>query len=278
MTNAYYNATGNPTHASTGASSTQRAEFALIEDGFDAVEQALDTIGAGNVSGPVSSVNSNFAQFNGTTGAIIKDGGLSLSTSTSLGTSNTLISSQGAVKSYVDTKDATLLPKAGGTMTGLLTLSGAPSSSLHAATKTYVDTGLATKQASLGYTPVDKAGDTGVGALSGTSFTGVLRHSGSYFILDPYNGTYDDGGYARCYWDGNSGWILFQRSGGSGPAGCSLKATAFIGPLTGNADTATSAASADAVAYANVSGKPVVTFATSGTPSGGSSGDIFLVY
>ena len=30
--------------------------------------------GAGNVTGPGSAVNSNFAQFNGTTGAVIKDG------------------------------------------------------------------------------------------------------------------------------------------------------------------------------------------------------------
>jgi hypothetical protein len=35
--------------------------------------------------------------------------------------------------------DATKLPLAGGTLTGLLTLSGAPTSALHAATKTYVD-------------------------------------------------------------------------------------------------------------------------------------------
>ena len=35
-----------------------------------------------------------------------------------------------------------LLPKSGGTMTGKLTLSGDPTSNLHAATKQYVDTGL----------------------------------------------------------------------------------------------------------------------------------------
>ena len=40
-----------------------------------------------------------------------------------------------------------LLEKAGGTMTGALTLSGAPSSNLHAATKLYVDTADATKAA-----------------------------------------------------------------------------------------------------------------------------------
>lgn len=52
-------------------------------------------------------------------------------------------------------------------MTGELTLSSAtPAGSLSAAPKQYVDTGLATKQASLGFTPVNKAGDTGVGPIA----------------------------------------------------------------------------------------------------------------
>ena len=42
-------------------------------------------------------------------------------------------------KAYVDTEVATKLPLAGGTLTGLLTLSGAPTANLHAATKQYVD-------------------------------------------------------------------------------------------------------------------------------------------
>ena len=52
-------------------------------------------------------------------------------------------------------------------MTAELTLSSSsPAGSLSAAPKQYVDTGLATKQASLGFTPVNKAGDTGVGPLA----------------------------------------------------------------------------------------------------------------
>jgi hypothetical protein len=39
----------------------------------------------------------------------------------------------------VDTADATKLNLSGGTLTGALTLSGAPTSNLHAATKAYVD-------------------------------------------------------------------------------------------------------------------------------------------
>src|SRR4029077_2726352 len=42
-----------------------------------------------------------------------------------------------ATKAYADT----MLPLAGGTLTGLLTLSGPPSNPLHAATKAYVDAG-----------------------------------------------------------------------------------------------------------------------------------------
>ena len=52
-------------------------------------------------------------------------------------------------------------------MTGELTLSSStPANALSAASKGYVDTGLATKQASLGFTPVNKAGDTGVGPIA----------------------------------------------------------------------------------------------------------------
>jgi phage-related tail fiber protein len=52
-------------------------------------------------------------------------------------------------------------------MTGELTLSSAtPGGALSAVPKTYVDSNLATKQGALGYTPVNKAGDTGVGPLA----------------------------------------------------------------------------------------------------------------
>lgn len=64
------------------------------------------------------------------------------------------------------------LPRNGSAaMTGELTLSSSsPSGSLSAASKGYVDTGLSAKQASLGFTPINKAGDTAVGslAMSGT--------------------------------------------------------------------------------------------------------------
>ena len=45
-------------------------------------------------------------------------------------------------ESYTDTEIATVLPLAGGTLTGALTLSGAPSSANNAATKAYVDSAI----------------------------------------------------------------------------------------------------------------------------------------
>jgi hypothetical protein len=60
-----------------------------------------------------------------------------LSTSTS-STSDSTAATSSAVKSAYDVADAAL-PKAGGTMTGFITLSADPTSAMHAATKQYVD-------------------------------------------------------------------------------------------------------------------------------------------
>ena len=64
-----------------------------------------------------------------------------------------------------------LIPKSGGTMTGALTLSGEPTSNLHAATKQYVDTGLDKKVDEQTMTTelakkLDKSGGTMTGALT----------------------------------------------------------------------------------------------------------------
>jgi len=48
-----------------------------------------------------------------------------------------------ATQTYVNTNLANYLPLTGGTLTGLLTLSGAPTANLHAATKLYVDNAIA---------------------------------------------------------------------------------------------------------------------------------------
>lgn len=71
-------------------------------------------------------------------------------------------------KQYVDTELAKKVAKAGDTMTGLLTLSGAPTSDLHAATKKYVDdakTSLETSITDSTSGKVNRSGDTMTGAL-----------------------------------------------------------------------------------------------------------------
>lgn len=72
------------------------------------------------------------------------------------------------VQTAINPSLAPYLPKDGSQpMTGLLTLANATlTSGLNATPKSYVDSGLATKQNNLGFTPVNKAGDTNVGPLS----------------------------------------------------------------------------------------------------------------
>jgi hypothetical protein len=63
----------------------------------------ISATGSGDVVGPASAVDGDFVQFNTTTGKLIKDGGLSLDTDTTLAAnSNSRIPSQQAVKAYVD--------------------------------------------------------------------------------------------------------------------------------------------------------------------------------
>ena len=90
------------------ASGTQ----ATVGTSWTIVQSNLD----GAVTGPASATSGNIATYNGATGKIIQDSGLSASTSTALGTSNTLLPTQNAVKVYADTKqplDATLTALAG---------------------------------------------------------------------------------------------------------------------------------------------------------------------
>jgi hypothetical protein len=74
----------------------------------------LATGGTGDVTGPASSVADRVVTFNGTTGKVIKDSGLAITTSTTLaGNSNTNIPTEAAVKAYVDSK-----PTGSGDVTG----------------------------------------------------------------------------------------------------------------------------------------------------------------
>jgi hypothetical protein len=86
--------------------------------------------------------------------------------------SNLAIPTEYAVKTYADTKVA----KSGGTMTGLLTLSGVPTTDLHAATKLYVDTADALK--------VDKSGSTMTGLLTLSGAPTVNLHAATKLYVD----------------------------------------------------------------------------------------------
>ena len=74
-----------------------------------------------------------------------------------------------ATKAYVDAVDNAKVDRAGDTMTGALTLPGAPTATNHAATKGYVDTEVGTR--------VAKAGDTMTGDLTISKLTPVIQIS-----------------------------------------------------------------------------------------------------
>lgn len=118
MTNPYYNATGNPAVGSEGLSAIIRAEFSLIQTGFS----LLPTI---STTGAYSTI---FAQ----------QGNYTFVLPATAGTLATVaqITAEATARAAAD---ALLLPKAGGTMTGALTLAGNPASALIAAPKQYVD-------------------------------------------------------------------------------------------------------------------------------------------
>ena len=107
-----------------------------LVDGSAAGDQATVgmnwTIGQGNidgaVTGPASAVNADFAQFDGTTGKVIKDGGLSLDVDGTLATnSDARLPSQKAVKTYVDSvaQGLDVKPSVKAASTASLTHSGA---------------------------------------------------------------------------------------------------------------------------------------------------------
>jgi len=110
-----------------------------------------------------------------------------------------------ATKLYADTK----VPLAGGTMTGLLTLSGAPTSALHAATKAYVDA----VSTSLGnYLPL--AGGTVTGNITANAH--IVGPTGGYLTGDATYAYYvqDSGGWAWRYARAN-GTMQYVRGGDS---------------------------------------------------------------
>lgn len=115
----------------TGATGATGATGPAGADGAQGPTGPTGPAGTGDVNGPASAVNNNFVAFDTTTGKLIKDSGskasdfqtalgftaenvANKSTTTSLGTSDTLYPSQNAVKTYVDGVVAGLLDYRGG--------------------------------------------------------------------------------------------------------------------------------------------------------------------
>jgi hypothetical protein len=82
---------------------------------------------SGDVSGPVSATDSHFAQFSGTSGKLLKDGGLSLTTDGTLAAdSDLLIPSEKAVKTYVDAHAGGTVTSVGLTVPSRQSVAGSP--------------------------------------------------------------------------------------------------------------------------------------------------------
>lgn len=66
--------------------------------------------------------------------------------------------------------------------------------------------------------------------VTGGYVAASLTHTGGYFAMMPFNASYDDGSYARAFWNGNTSTLLFNKSAaGTGPAGITIAATYFQG-------------------------------------------------
>jgi len=92
----------------------------------------------------------------------------------------------------------------------------------------YVDAGLATKQAVLGYTPVNKAGDTMTGALSGTSFIASSALVGQNVLADYYLTTQANLSLRT------SGVVKCQNVAGNADVGITAGSATLSGALTLN--------------------------------------------
>ena len=107
--------------------------------------------GSGNVVGPASSINGRIAVFSGVSGRLLADSGVTTASFAPASHTHTVaqitdfashthtVAQITDFASAVSSATAGKLDTSGGTMTGFLTLSGAPTNANHAATKSYVD-------------------------------------------------------------------------------------------------------------------------------------------
>jgi hypothetical protein len=146
--------------------------------------------GAGDVVGAASSTDNAFVRFDGTNGKIIQNSGATLDDTGNATFNNVYHTAQIANRAvYMDANK--MVASSATTATELGYLSGVTSA---------IQTQLNSKQASLGYTPVNKAGDTSVGTMSfstdapivmtGTSYKYVLQSESSHVAFYKKAGTY----------------------------------------------------------------------------------------
>jgi microcystin-dependent protein len=119
---------------STSSNSPAGSESArgTIDDYLRAHAKFIADLRDGKVAGPASATDNAVAIYDGTGGKTVKDSTKTLPSGAIVGTSDTQTLTNKTIPTH--------LPLAGGTMTGDLTLAGAPTNSNHAATKAYVDT------------------------------------------------------------------------------------------------------------------------------------------
>jgi microcystin-dependent protein len=173
-------------------------------------------------TGP-GSVAATVATVGGSTAANIHSAELSANSATDVNTANKIVArdSVGNFSAGTITADvvgnvtgaaSSNVLKAGDSMTGLLVLSANPSDVLGAATKQYVDTGLSGKQATLGFTPANRAGDTFTGNITLTTTTTLGLGSytdgqetiltGTLLPADIGRTWYNSSGNSIKYWNG----------------------------------------------------------------------------
>jgi len=67
------------------------------------------------------------------------------------------------------------------------------------------------------------------GSIAGSSISGTLTHTNGYFVIEPYNGTYDDGDWMQSYWDGpNNRLRVYRRNSSTGNLTMDLYVTGTV--------------------------------------------------
>ncbi|MEO7165269.1 MAG: hypothetical protein ABI041_20285, partial [Bdellovibrionia bacterium] len=135
--------------------------------------------------------------------------------------------------------------KAGDSMSGLLVLSADPSGALGAATKQYVDT----KQANLGFTPVNRAGDTLTGNLRFAATTTLGLGSYSNGQESTLIGSLSAADIGMTWYNTNSNFIKYWNGTIAQTLGVSGTGLTSLNGLTGTTQTFANGAAGTSPAF-----------------------------